>query len=301
MSERLKYLVPILLLLYSLNLFSQNESIEDVNNLNGIWIAEDYYKSFEKTKSAIKSRDSFNSSIPVGLRINSIEIKNNILNVGCSYLHNHGVHPEVSKFTIIEGDTVYEQYYFEIDISEKDSLNNFIAKGVFYHALDFTVSLKWTFNPDTVLILHNPNVGNYPGKMIYFKRISTSFEDAYQFPNPLYYYLRSRTLLGSFILKDNLDNVLSKEFSISLNGTAKGFSFFDDKVFHFSTDIYCGPSVNNDYISIRDKNGNHVIGYIIEIYDKTIYFYKPKWVFDGKSEKRIKDALVYKLDRIVNP
>ena len=53
-------------------------STEEIESLNGIWIAKDYYDSFEKTKSAVKSKYAFEHDYPVALRINSKEIKNGI-------------------------------------------------------------------------------------------------------------------------------------------------------------------------------------------------------------------------------
>jgi hypothetical protein len=49
----------------------QTQTIYEINKLNGIWIAEKYYNSFEKTKSALKSEKAFPSNEPVGLRVNS--------------------------------------------------------------------------------------------------------------------------------------------------------------------------------------------------------------------------------------
>ena len=49
---------------------------EEIKEIEGIWIAEDYYNSFESTKSAVKSKNAFDFNYPVAIRINSKEIKN---------------------------------------------------------------------------------------------------------------------------------------------------------------------------------------------------------------------------------
>src|SRR5690606_10836775 len=110
-----------LLLFISINVLSQDK-IQDLESINGIWIAEDYYNSFEKTNSAIKSKSAFFHNDPVALSINISEYKNGLLNIGFSVLHDHLLHPEVSEFILIDNDTIREQGSFKINLKSKDSL-----------------------------------------------------------------------------------------------------------------------------------------------------------------------------------
>ena len=96
--------VLLTLLIISNFCFSQEKDL--IESHSGIWIAENYYNSFEKTKSCLKSKKSFDPNAPVGLRINPSEIKNGILNVGFSSLHDHLLRPEVSEYMVINCDVM---------------------------------------------------------------------------------------------------------------------------------------------------------------------------------------------------
>jgi len=302
----MKYLITIILTFYTLFAQSQNNLFKEIKKLNGIWIAVDYYNSFEKTKSSIKSKEAFDPSIPVGLRINSKETKDNVLNIGCSYLHDHDLWPEVSEHVILNGDTLTEQSNFKLNLNEKDSLNFYRVEKIGYHNCSFEAFLTWNYSDDTTLILYNPNIEKYPGKYIEFKRIASKFDKAYEYPNPLYYYTRSRTLAGNYILKDSTNKILSKNFIINLNGTAKGYSLLENKIFFLSTDIYCGHAVSHDYIFICDNIENLNNGYKFYFYKRidknTIYLQEFKRQYDGlEIVGTVPGNIIYKLCRRTMP
>lgn len=264
---------PFKILPYFLCFISFGQSItKEIKILEGIWIAEDYYNSFEKTNSAIQSKNSFNHSYPVALRINSNEIRNGILNIGYSVLHDHLLHPEVSEYLIKNQDTIHEQGSFKINLKTKDSLDYYKTTDIYYFNYGWISYLTWNINDDSVS-LYRPKGNGHEEKFIVFKRITSKFKNDYSFPNPLYYYTRSKTLSGKYTLKDNLGNILSESFTIENNGIVNGFNLLDNFTAYFSTDIYCGPPTKYDlvmffddiiieeskafhYLYIKNKNGN---------------------------------------------
>ncbi len=266
-------------LFISVNVLSQNK-IQDLESINGIWIAEDYYNSFEKTNSAIKSKNAFYHNDPVALRINSSEYKNGLLNIGFSVLHDHLLHPEVSEFILKDNDTVREQGSFKINLKSKDSLGYYKTTKIDYFNYNWVSYLTWDSNNESV-ILYRPKSDEHKEVEIKFKRVKSSFESHYKFPNPLYYYTRSKNLTGSYILKDSKGKVLSNNLTIYENGLVKGYSILENCTAYFSTDIYCGLPSNEDiiifkenvlnyesngyvYSFIKDKKGN------IELYENEI-------------------------------
>ncbi|MFN6943353.1 MAG: hypothetical protein ACK4ND_00285 [Cytophagaceae bacterium] len=120
----MKRLASIILLTFlTLTVYCQNRLVDQIKNLEEIWIAEDYLNSFDITKSSIKSKVAFHSNYPVGLRINRLEIADSSLNIGYIELHDHWIHPEISKYTVVDGNTIHEQRHFQINIAKSDSLN----------------------------------------------------------------------------------------------------------------------------------------------------------------------------------
>lgn len=240
--------------------------------LEGVWIAEDYYNSFEKTNSAIKSKESFHFNDPAGLRINSKEIKNGIVNIGYAELHHHLLFPEVSDYIVKNKDTIHEQGNFKINLNKKDSLGYFKTTDISYFNYDWVSYLKW--NKDkTSLTLYRPKGKGYEEKYIRYKRILTDFDTDYLFPNPIYYYTRSKTLIGNYTLKNNLGIILSDNLNINDNGIITGFELLDNFTAYFSTDVYCGyphkhdllmlfENILNDesksfhFLYVKNKNGN---------------------------------------------
>ncbi len=222
------------------------KAIEDLNTLQGIWIAEDYHNSFENTKSAIKSKNAFDYNYPVGLRINPIEIKNGVLNIGYAELHDHIIHPEVSDYIVKNNDTIRE-FSFNVNLRQKDSSGYYKTSDIHYFNYDWVSYLTWNVN-DNSISLYRPEGNEHAERFIKYIRVTNGFDNDHLFPNPLYYYTRQKTLKGTYTLKDNEGTVLSKNFQIDENGIANGYGKFENFTFYFSTDIYCGPPINYDLI-----------------------------------------------------
>ena len=230
--------------------FTQNPT-KEIKSLNGIWIAEEFYNSFEQTKSAIKSKDAFDFNYPVALRINSKEINNGILNIGYSVLHDHLLHPEVSEYLVKNKDTIYEQGRFKINLKTKDSIGYYKTTDIYYFNYDWISYLTWNIE-DNSISLYRPRGNGHEEMFIKFKRITSEFKKDYLYPNPLYYYTRSKTISGTYTLRDNSGKVLSENFTIGENGIVSGFKLLDDYSAYFSTDIYCGPPAIHDLVMFFD-------------------------------------------------
>jgi|GEM_PF-4508419 len=98
----------------------------------GIWIAKDFYQSFEQTSSIIESKKAFDSNDPVGLRINYEEVKSGYLNIGYSFLHSHITNPEVSQFAINDKkDTLREQGSFKINLTKVETDGSFLTSEIY--------------------------------------------------------------------------------------------------------------------------------------------------------------------------
>lgn len=292
----------ILLTILTLTVYCQERLVDQLEYLEGIWIAEDYLNSFDKTKSSVKSKKAFDANDPVGLRINKLEITDNFLNIGYSGLHDHMIHPEISRYAVVDRDTIHEQGHFRINIETSDSLNFHKTSEIYYFNYECKAYFSWTFSPDTTIILYRPATEKVAEKIIRFKRISNSFKSNYLFPNPIYYYTRSRTLVGTYTLSDSLNKVVSTNFQINLDGKTSGYSPFKDKIFYFSTDIYCGPETTEDFIlfcSYNDKLEPDCNGYIYKrIDEKTLQFHKSEWITTPEGfEKQVVGKMIYKLTK----
>jgi hypothetical protein len=297
--KRLTYTIFFTLL--TLIVYCQDRLVDQINNLEGIWIAEDYLKSFKKTKSSVQSIIAFNPDDPAGLRINKLEITDGYLNIGYSVLHDHTIHPEISKYEVVESDTINEQGHFKINIVKSDSLNFYETSQIYYFNDECKAYFSWIYSPDTLLILYRPGTEKEAEKTIRFERISHSIKPNYPFPNPIYYYTRCETLVGTYTLKDSLNKVISNDFRIDFDGKTKGYAPFSDKLFYFSTDIYCGPEITKDYIilcSFRDKSENDFIGYIYKRVDEiTIQFHQSEWIETAEGLEQIEGKMIYKLTK----
>ncbi len=282
--------------------YCQDGLVDQIKHLEGIWIAEDYLNSFDITKSSIKSKKAFDPNDPVGLRINSLELVDSFLNIGYSGLHDHMIHPEISKYTVVGTDTIHEQGHFQINVKKSDSLNYHLTSEIFYFNFECKAYFSWSFSPDTLLILYRPATEKEKEITIKFKRISRSFKPNYLFPNPIYYYTRSKTLVGNYTLRDSLNNVVSSNFRIDFDGKTTGYLPFKNKIFHFSTDIYCGPETTEDFIlcfSYDEKFKPEGEGFIYKrVDDKTIQFHKSEWVTTAEGyEKQEVGKMIYKLTK----
>jgi hypothetical protein len=241
----MKNAIKIFLFFFSIICFGQNTA-EEIKMMEGIWVAEDYYNSFENTKSAVESKNAFDFNYPVALRINSQEIRNGILNIGYSELHDHNIHPEISDYSIKNKDTIRERS-FKINLNKKDSIGYYKTTDISYFNYEWISYLTWNIKK-TSLILYKPKGKGHQETFIKYKRVTSEFKDDYLFPNPLYFYTRLKTIKGNYTLKDNKGTVLSENFNIKENGIANGFEEFDNFTFYFSTDIYCGLPLKSDLI-----------------------------------------------------
>ncbi len=274
-------LLYVFLLFPSLIISQTSINIEDYN---GIWIAEDFYNSFEQTKNIYKSKSAFNFNLPVGLRINNTEIKNDTLNIGYSALHDHLLRPEVSKYLATDKDTIWENH-FDVYLNKNKSINQFLTSEILFFT-DYKAIISFKKNAITLI---SPSSKNYKSKTIKYIRANTGFTKDYKYPNPIYSYTRNALLTGNYILKDSLNNTLSNTFKINSNGSLTGYGPFKNKYINYSTDIYCGPERIDELVLIHEKITNHDYnssGYVIKLIDKnTIYLYKrhPRYTFEEDS------------------
>jgi hypothetical protein len=243
--------ILIILLIISNLCFSQEKEL--IESYSGIWIAEDYYNSFEKTKSCLKSKKSFDPNAPVGLRINPSEIKNGILNVGFSSLHDHLLRPEVSEYMVIGKDTISEQGHFKIDLSKQIGLNEFQTTEIMFFSDNWKSSLILDKNN---IILQRPENKDFEELEIKFIRVEKEFTENYKYPNPIYFYTTKTLLEGNYILKDSINKVITSNLKINSKGEIKGYENLENKKIYYSTDIYCGlPAIDELTLVCGKFNG----------------------------------------------
>ena len=257
---RVFFVIFICLFFVSNNSFSQSK----LSSFQGIWISKPFFNSFEKTRNIRKSKKSFTPEFPVALRINFEEIYNDSLNVGYSVLHDHFLHPEVSRFYISKDTTltgvaaalyeesddksnkdlfrrVYEQGHFSVSLNLKET-NNWNVGYIEYFNFENQNSFLGYYikDTDTTLFIHRLKNDTIPADTIYFTKTDLKISKNYPSPNPLYYYTRNRTLVGNYNLYDNNGNILSTNFRIENNGEMVGYKPFENIIFIYSTDVYCG-------------------------------------------------------------
>jgi hypothetical protein len=273
-----------------------NGNVEELNSLQGVWIVEPYLSSFDKTKSAIQSKLAFSSDFPVGLRINSSEIYDGKLNVGASWLHDHLIRPEVSRYMVAGKDTIREQNCFDLHL-DKDSANYYLVSDIFYFNYNGKVRCKayltWKFGADTSLILYRPAAEKFSESRLVYKRITNQFNEEHPYPNPLYYYTRTKTLTGTYTLKDSLNKTVATNFTIHPSGKTTGYTPLENRTFYFSTDIYCGPPETEDIILVCTSKENFDPSCEVYIYDNVndnlIRFYSYKMGGEhGIERERVK-------------
>ena len=153
-----------------------------------------------------------------------------------------------------------------------------------------------------MLILYRPATKQDIERTIKFKRISHSFNPNYLFPNPIYYFTRIKTLVGNYSLTDSLNNVVSSNFRIDIDGKTTGYLPFKNKLFYFSTDIYCGPESAEDFVLIchyNEKLEPNCKGFIYKkVDDNTIQFHESEWVTTAEGyEKQKVGKMIYKLTK----
>ncbi|MDY2588528.1 hypothetical protein [Winogradskyella aquimaris] len=292
-------MIRTLLTLLLLSNFCFSQEKEKIEAYNGIWIAEEYYNSFEKTKSCLESKNSFAPNEPVGLRINSSEIKNGILNVGFSSLHDHLLRPEVSEYIVNGKDTIREQGHFKINLSKQISSNEFPTTEIMFFNDNWKSSLILGKN---TIILYRPKNKDFKERKIKFIRVEGTFDNNYKYPNPVYFYTRKTLLEGNYTLKDSTNKIITSDLKINVNGVIKGYVEFENKKIYYSTDIYCGPPALDELVlicgRIEDYNPD-CTGFVFKrINENTIHLYKryPRRVEYPKNEidtKKIPLGKVY--------
>lgn len=240
----------ILLILLIISNFCFSQEKELIESYSGIWIAEDYYNSFEKTKSCLKSKNSYNPDLPVGLRINLFEIKNGILNVGFASLHDHLLRPEVSEYMVIGKDTISEQGHFKVNLSEPVGLNKFSTTEIMFFSDNWKSNLILEKNN---IILQRPEEKDFEEVKIKFIRVEKNFAKNYKYPNPIYFYTTKTLLKGNYILKDSVNKVISSKLKINSKGEIQGYVNLENKKIYYSTDIYCGLPVIDEQVLICGK------------------------------------------------
>ena len=256
--------ITIFCLFISLSACTQPKLADQVKNLEGIWIAEDYLQSFEKNRSSLKSKDAFDLNYPAGLRVNSQELKEDSLTIGYSVLHDHGLYPEISTFLMADGNRINEQGFLRISALKPDSLNFYKISDTHFFNYECDAYFSWQYGKDTTLILYRPTSAELPEMTIRFKRIANKFSPEHPFPNPVYYYTRSKMLAGNFTLKDDHGKVLSQRVSIGLDGKMLGYAPFDHLRCYYSTEVYCGPHEPEDVVltcSMDEKYDFNCEGY----------------------------------------
>ncbi|MGB6269264.1 MAG: hypothetical protein WBF67_09670, partial [Olleya sp.] len=227
---------------------------------------------------------AFNYDLPVGLRINSNEIKNDTLNVGYSALHDHLLRPEVSRYLATGKDTIWENH-FDVYLNKNNNFNQFKTSDIEFFT-DYKAIISFKKNH---IILKSPSNIGYESKTIKFIRVKTNFTKDNYYPNPIYSYIRNTLLAGNYTLKDSINNTLSDNFKISDNGIILGYEPFKNKYIHYSTDIYCGPPQIDELVLIHEKIKSYdfdSLAYVFKLIDKnTIYLYKryPRYKYQEES------------------
>lgn len=234
--------------LITLSACAQPKLADQVKNLEGIWIAENYGQMFDQTRSSLKSKGAFDPNYPAGLRVNGLELRDDSLVIGYGVLHDHSLYPEISTFLMADGERIYEQGYFMMNALKPDSLNFYKISETDFFNYECAAYFSWLYGKDTTLLLYRPASAELPELTIRYKRITDKFLPDNPFPNPIYYYTRSKMLAGNFMLKDGLGKILSPRVSIGLDGQMRGYAPFDSLRCYFSTDVYCGPHELEDVV-----------------------------------------------------
>ncbi|MFM7024005.1 MAG: hypothetical protein ACKOXB_13620 [Flavobacteriales bacterium] len=294
---KVKLLVSFLLMSFS---FFGNTLEKELKNLEGIWIAEPYYNSFVKTSSAIRSKSSFDPTDPFGLRINSKDVQDGVLSMGFSCLHDHFTRPEASNYIVLpEYNDTIRQPIFKVQIKKPDSLQYYELQDVYLY-FGSPLYFSWHYGKDTSLTILIPASAEYPEKTIKYKRVLRHSAASFPFPSPIYSFTRKISLSGHFELRDSLGNLRTKDFYIDANGVAKGDSLFENKIYEFNTDIYCGEPLYCDIVCFYWDDGKltHYASYIYKrMGEKRIFFHAlDNGIVDGRPQL-VPGKLMFTLDK----
>lgn len=243
-------------------IFGQGKFNNHVKSIEGVWIESEFQTYFDTTLSMLELskrkyiiRKKHLPIMPIGLRINSAEIKNNSINIGYGILHSHNFFPEVSNYCIQQNDTVYEQGSFNINLDQIDSLGSYEIPDLYYmYNISPTCYLRINYALDTTITITREPTDQIPEIIISFQRIQSKFSPDYPYPNPRDLYIRGKTLVGDYTLKDRNDMVLSNNLEIHSNGIINGYSEWENKKIDFNTDVFCGGQTEFDKVLIYDSN-----------------------------------------------
>ena len=284
--------------------YGQNKFDAHLENIEGIWIESSFKNYFDSIPSMMEYSKSLKraqrdiSIYPIGLRIQSIEQKDGVQTIGYGVLHSHLLSPEVSRMCVQHNDTIYEQGSFLIDISQTDSLGYFRIPDLMYmYAISSPCYMKISYQKDTTITIVRNATEQIGEIIIQYKRIATTFNPSYPYPNPKDFYVREKTLVGSYVLKDSTDKVISSNFIINPSGTFNGISHWENQKIEFNTDVFCGDPVSFDKVLIYDpKNieNTDVELYIYKLINKsTIQFFK----YDIVNYRMVINKPIYTLVR----
>lgn len=243
----MKSVFILLTLFLTIKTYSQNSFSQTSDKLNGVWIAEEFANSFDTTKSMIKSKYIFDPLEIVGLVFNQKDTLRNILYGDCSILHGHVTQKEQPK-KVIRIDTLNNFgviFYYE---PKKDTFNLYVSS--FY--TDTSTTYKLLIINDSIISVIIRFGTDELREPIRYKKIASTFTENYSNPEAIYYYTRLRTLAGKYILYDSINQIVSENFVMSVDGKMKGYKPFNDLLYEFSTDIYCGPKALSDLVVFYD-------------------------------------------------
>lgn len=259
----------------------------------GVWIAEDYYHAFIKSKSAVMCKKAFNADFPAGLRINLKERKDSIINIGFAVLHDHDTYPEVSRFILDGKDTVWEQGCVDINLHETNKLGYVIHQDLGFFNYERKAYMYYN-KTDNVICIHHAKTDNIKAKMIRFVQIADTFDIDYQYPNPIYMFTRRAVLEGEYILEKANGDTLSHNLSIDKKGKIKGAAIFKDYIISYSTDVYCGNPQKEDIVRLNKKSEFKY--FAIKVFNDRIDLYKRE-DYNYDTGKYTKGKKLYSLIR----
>lgn len=240
--------------------FGQTKFVKHLKNIEGIWVEKSFKNYFDSIPSMMEysknlSRSESDISIyPIGLRIQSVEQKDGVLTIGYGVLHSHVLHPEVSRKCIQQNDTIYEQGSFFINLNQTDSSGYYkIPDLMSLYAIGSPCFLKIDYQlDDTTITIVRKATEQIDQIVINYKRITKSYTPSYAYPNPRDFYVRDKTLVGSYVLKDSTDKEISTNFTINANGTFNGIGHWQNQKIEFVTDVFCGGPATFDKVIIYD-------------------------------------------------
>lgn len=252
-----KFILITISFIYASVCCGQTAFVSHLEKIEGIWIETSFKNYFDSIPSMVKYSKSLGLSqrdisiYPIGLRIQSNEQKLDVLNIGYAVLHSHILHPEVSNYCIQNNDTIYEQGSFSIELNQTDSLGYYrIPDLMDLYAISSSCYMKVNYEEDTTITIIRKATEQVDEIIIKFEKVAKTFSPSYPYPNPRDFYVRETTLVGSYVLKDSTDKVITSNFTINPNGTINGIELWTNQKIEFVTDVFCGGSATFDKVII---------------------------------------------------